>query len=210
MNQGIPSRDVLVDRNGQMTTIWLIFFERLYSVYSDSSQSNFEAIAQIKDIAEKAHKLATQVQNTNASQQKQIDDLFKQITDSSKDYATSQDIYVVNKSIEQVEYDLQQLQLAFDQLRKTFGEGQKEIVDKFSNLQDQVNTLAKSTFIDAPEDGKIYGRQDANWKEIVAVKLSLPFFLSDGTQQNLALTSDYQLPFFLSNGLQQNIQMVII
>lgn len=210
MSQGIPSRDSLVDRNGQMTTIWLIFFEQLYSVYSNSNENNTESIAQIKKIADQALELAQQSESSNQAQQKQIDELHKLITNSAGNFATTQDITAVNKRVEQTEYDLQQLQLALDNLKKTFDDSQKESKDTIKNLQDQINELARSSFIEAPVDGKTYGRKDLEWSEIVAVKLSLPFFLSDGTRQSIPLTSDFQLPFFLSDGSQQNIQTVTV
>ncbi len=210
MTQGIPSRDLLVDRNGQITTIWLIFFQHLYSVYSDSSQNNADTLAQIKQIANQAIEMARQAKNDNEAQQKEIDALYDQITNSSNNFATTQDIQTVNKRVEQAEYDIQQLQLALDRLKKTFEDAQKESKDKFTDLQDQVNNLARSSFVEAPVDGKTYGRKDLEWSEIMAVKLSLPFFLRDGTAQNIPLTSDFQLPFFLSDGTQQNIQMVTL
>lgn len=210
MSQGIPSRDSLVDRNGQMTTIWLIFFEQLYSVYSNSNENNTESIAQIKKIADQALELAQQSESSNQAQQKQIDELHKLITNSAGNFATTQDITAVNKRVEQTEHELQQLQLAIDNLKKTFDDIQKESKGKFTDLQDQINNLARSAFIEAPVDGKTYGRKDLEWSEIVAVKLSLPFFLSDGTRQSIPLTSDFQLPFFLSDGSQQNIQTVTV
>lgn len=210
MTQGIPSRDLLVDRNGQITTIWLIFFEQLYSVYSDSSQNNTESIAQIKKIADQALGLAQQSESSNETQQKQIDELHKLITNSAGDFATTQDITATNKRIEQTEFDLDQLQLSLDKLQKTFDDSQKESKDKIKNLQDQINELVRSSFVEAPFDGKTYGRKGLEWSEIVAVKLSLPFFLTDGTRQSIPLTSDFQLPFFLKDGTQQNIQMVTV
>ncbi|TNL51199.1 DUF3450 domain-containing protein [Acinetobacter bereziniae] len=210
MTQGIPSRDLLVDRNGQITTIWLIFFQHLYSVYSDSSQNNADTLAQIKQIANQAIEMARQAKNDNEAQQKEIDALYDQITNASNNFATSQDIQTVNKRVEQTEYDIQQLQLALDKLKKTFVDSEKVSKDKFTDLQDQINNLARSSFVEAPVDGKTYGRKDLEWSEIMAVKLSLPFFLSDGTAQNIPLTSDFQLPFFLSDGTQQNIQMVTL
>ncbi|MFW1748087.1 hypothetical protein ACG9XW_18050 [Acinetobacter guillouiae] len=210
MSQGIPSRDLLVDRNGQMTTIWLIFFEQLYSVYSNSNENNTESIAQIKKIADQALELAQQSESSNQAQQKQIDELHKLITNSAGNFATTQDITAVNKRVEQTEHELQQLQLAIDNLKKTFDDIQKESKGKFTDLQDQINNLARSAFIEAPVDGKTYGRKDLEWSEIVAVKLSLPFFLTDGTRQSIPLTSDFQLPFFLSDGTQLNIQTVTV
>lgn len=210
MNQGIPARDTMVDRNGQITSIWLIFFERLYSVYDSSNQTNAESIAQIKQIANEALKIAKQSKDTNDTQQKRIDELHKRITDSINNYATSQDVSNLNKRFEQIEFDLETQQQALDKLQKSLNELQKSTGDSLQNLQIQINKLAKSNFLDAPEDGKIYGRKDANWSEIVQVNLFLPFFLSNGTQQNLALTSDFQLPFFLADGTQQNIQMVTV
>ncbi|QQC79447.1 DUF3450 domain-containing protein [Acinetobacter bereziniae] len=210
MTQGIPSRDILVDKNGQMTTIWLIFFQHLYSVYSDSSQNNADTLAQIKEIANQAIEMARQAKNDNEAQQKEIDALYDQITNASNNFATSQDIQTVNKRVERTEYDIQQLQLALDKLKKTFEDAQKESKDKFTDLQEQINNLARSSFVEAPFDDKTYGRKNLEWVEIVAVKLSFPFFMSDGTAQNIPLTSDFQLPFFLSDGTQQNIQMVTL
>ena len=210
MTQGIPSRDLLVDRNGQITTIWLIFFYFFYSVYSDSSQNNADTLAQIKQIADQAIEMARQAKNDNEAQQKEIDALYDQITNASSNFATTQDIQAVNKRVEQTEYDIQQLELALDKLKKTFADTEKLSKDKFTDLQDQINNLARSSFVEAPVDGKTYGRKDLEWSEIMAVKLSLPFFLSDGTAQNIPLTSDFQLPFFLSDGTQQNIQMVTL
>lgn len=210
MTQGIPSRDTLVDRNGQITTIWLIFFQHLYSVYSDSSQNNADTLAEIKQIANQAIEMARQAKNDNEAQQKEIDALYDQITNASNNFATSQDLQSVDKRVDQTEYDIQQLQLALDKLKKTFVDSEKVSKDKFTDLQDQINNLARSSFVEAPVDGKTYGRKDLEWSEIMAVKLSLPFFLSDGTAQNIPLTSDFQLPFFLSDGTQQNIQMVTL
>lgn len=209
MSQGIPARDMIVDRNGQITTVWLIFFERLYSVYSDSSQNNTESITQIKKIADRALELAQQAKKTSDAQQKQINDLHTLITDSVQNFATSNDINSVNKRIEQTEHDFSQLEVSFGKLQKAFDALQKESGVKFKGLQDQINNLARSSFVEAPIDGKTYGRKDLEWSEIVAVKLSLPFFLSDGSQQDLELTPNYFLPFFLSNGVQQDIQMVV-
>lgn len=209
MNQGIPARDTMVDRNGQITSIWLIFFERLYSVYDSSAQTNTESIEQIKNIAGEALKIAKQSKDTNETQQKRIDELYKRITDSTN-YATNQDVTNLNKRFEQVEFDLETQQQALDKLQKSLNELQKSTGDSLQNLQIQINKLAKSNFLDAPEDGKTYGRKDANWSEIIQVNLFLPFFLSNGTQQNLALTSDFELPFFLADGSQHNIQMVTV
>ena len=200
MSQGIPAHDMIVDRNGQITTVWLIFFQRLYSVYSDSSQNNTESIAQIKKIADRALELSQQA--------KKINDLHTLITDSVQNFATSNDINSVNKRIEQTEHDFSQLEVSFGKLQKAFEALQKDSGQKFKGLQDQINNLARSSFVEAPIDGKTYGRKDLEWSEIVAVKLSLPFFLSDGSQQDLELTPNYFLPFFLSNGVQQDIQMV--
>lgn len=209
MNQGIPARDTMIDKNGQITSIWLIFFERLYSVYDSSAQTNTESIEQIKNIAGEALKIAKQSKDTNETQQKRIDELYKRITDSTN-YATNQDVTNLNKRYEQVEFDLETQQQALDKLQKSLNELQKSTGDSLQNLQIQINKLAKSNFLDAPEDGKTYGRKDANWSEIIQVNVYLPFFLSNGTQQNLALTSDFQLPFFLADGSQQNIQMVTV
>lgn len=209
MNQGIPARDTMIDKNGQITSIWLIFFERLYSLYSDSSANNEDSIAQIKELANQAINLAKQANSTNASQQKEINRLFELITNSTKDFATIQDLDATNKRVEQTEYDIQQLQDSLNKLKNSLSNAQQETANQISNLQDQINNIARSTFIDAPVDGKTYGRKDLEWTEIIAVSLSLPFWLADGSQSNIQLTPNYQLPFWLSDGTQQNIQMVV-
>lgn len=63
-------------------------------------------------------------------------------------------------------------------------------------------------FHDAPSDGNTYGRKDGEWAEVTQVALSLPFWLSDGTETDIPLTSNYELPFWLSDGTQSNISMV--
>lgn len=199
MSQGIPSRDSLVDRNGQITTIWLIFFEQLYFLYSNTSESNTDSIAQIKQIADQALELASNVKSTNNDQQKEIEQLYELIKGSQE-----------NQRLEQIEFSIEQLQLSLNDLSNTFSSSQSDLKKQIKNLQTQINNIANSTFVDAPEDGKIYGRKDAEWAEIVAVKLSLPFFLTDGTRQSIPLTSDFQLPFFLSDGTQLNIQTVTV
>ena len=199
MNQGIPSRDLLIDRNGQMTTIWLIFFEQLYSLYSNTSESNTESIAQIKLIADQALELARNVKSTNDDQQKDIEKLYDLIKGSQE-----------NQRFDQIEYDLEQLKTSLDNLSDTFSSSQSDLKNQIKNLQIQINNIANSTFVDAPEDGKTYGRKDTAWSEIVAVKLSLPFFLSEGTFQSIPLTSNFLLPFFLADGTQKDIQMVTV
>ena len=199
MSQGIPSRDLLVDRNGQMTTIWLIFFEQLYDLYSNTSESNTDSIAQIKKIADQALELASNAKSKNDDQQKEIEKLYQLIKGSQE-----------NQRLEQIESSIEQLQSSLNDLGNTFSNSQSDLNKQIKNLQTQINNIANSTFVDAPEDGKIYGRKDAEWAEIVAVKLSLPFFLTDGTRQSIPLTSDFQLPFFLSDGTQLNIQTVTV
>lgn len=101
MNQGIPARDIMIDRNGQITSIWLIFFERLYSLYSDANANNAETISEIREIANQALNLANQSLSENIEQKKEIEKLFyliSQPADSSR--------------INQAEYDIQQLQTA--------------------------------------------------------------------------------------------------
>lgn len=63
-------------------------------------------------------------------------------------------------------------------------------------------------FHDAPSDGATYGRKDGEWAEVTQVALSLPFWLSDGTETDILLTSNYELPFWLTDGTQSNIAMV--
>lgn len=197
MNQGIPARDIMIDRSGQITSIWLIFFERLYSLYNDSNANTAESIAEIREIANQAINLSKQVKSENETQQKEIDKLYELINQPPN-----------NTRIEQAEYNIEQLQSALNQLQNSFYSSQTDTKNKIKDLQSQINNLNNSTFLDAPADGKTYGRKDLDWSEIVAVSLSLPFFLSDGSRQNIPLTSNYELPFFLADGSQQNIQMV--
>ncbi|MFW1943475.1 hypothetical protein ACG93R_08185 [Acinetobacter guillouiae] len=199
MTQGIPSRDSLVDRNGQITTIWLIFFEQLYDLYSNTSESNTDSIAQIKQIADQALELASNVKSKNDDQQREIEKLYELINGSQE-----------NQRLEQIESSIEQLQSSLNDLGNTFSNSQSNLNKQIKNLQTQINNIANSTFVDAPEDGKTYGRKDAAWSEIVAVKLSLPFFLSDGTFQSIPLVSDFVLPFFLADGTQKDIQMVTV
>lgn len=199
MNQAIPSRDLLVDRNGQITTIWLIFFDQLYSLYSNTSESNTDSIAQIKLISDQALKLAKDANSTNNDQKKEIEKIYELIKGPQE-----------NQRIDQIEYDLEQLKTSLKNLSNTFSSSQSDLKNQIKNLQSQINKIANSTFVDAPDDGKTYGRKDSAWSEIVAVKLSLPFFLSDGTFQSIPLVSDFVLPFFLADGTQKNIPMVTV
>lgn len=61
---------------------------------------------------------------------------------------------------------------------------------------------------EAPSDGKTYGRKDGDWSEVTQAALSLPFWLSNGTESDVLLTSNYELPFWLTDGTQSNIAMV--
>ena len=197
MNQGIPARDIMIDRNGQITSIWLIFFERLYSLYSDSNSNNAESIAEIREIANQAINLSKQVKSENEAQQKEIDKLYELFSQPPN-----------NTRIEQAEYNIEQLRISLDQLKNLFNNAQIETKNKINDLQSQINNIDGAMFVDAPADGKTYGRKNYEWAEILAVTLSLPFFLSDGSRQNIPLTSNFELPFFLADGSQQNIQMV--
>ncbi|MCH7295468.1 hypothetical protein [Acinetobacter higginsii] len=199
MNQGIPARDIMIDRNGQITSIWLIFFERLYSLYSDSSSNNAESIAEIREIANQAINLSKQVKSENETQQKEIDKLYELISQPPN-----------NTRIEQAEYNIEQLRISLDQLKNLFNNSQIETKNKINDLQSQINNIDGAMFVDAPADGKTYGRKNYEWAEIVAVSLSLPFFIFDGSQQNIPLTSNYELPFFLADGTQQNIATVTV
>lgn len=199
MNQGIPARDIMIDRNGQITSIWLIFFERLYSLYNDSSSNNAESIAEIRGIANQAMNLSNQVKSENETQQKQIDKLYELISQPPN-----------TARIEQAEYNIEQLQSALNQLQTLFDNSQTDTTNKIKDLQSQINNLNGSMFVDAPADGKTYGRKDLDWSEIVAVSLSLPFYLFDGSQHHIPLTSNYELPFFLADGTQQNIATVTV
>lgn len=210
MTQGIPARDVMVDKNGQITSIWLIFFDQLYALYSDSGANNEESIKQIREIADRALNLAQLTKSDNEAQQKEIDKLYELIIDSTGKFATAADLEATNKRIDQTDYDVQQLQLALDKLKTSLSDAQKDTKDKIADLQDQINSISRSTFVEAPVDGKTYGRKDMDWAEVIAVNLSLPFFLTDGTRQNIPLTSNFELPFFLADGTQQNIAMVTV
>lgn len=211
MSQGIPARDIIVDRNGQITTIWLIFFEQLYGLYSNTSQSNTESIAQIQKIADQALELAQQNKHGNDQQQKQIVSLAKSISEL-KDQTVSQDqINQLMHADEDLQHIDQQQQSAIDALSKSLQTLKKETGSQLEDLEHEISILFRSSennLSDAPEDDLIYGRKNAEWVEVVAVNLSLPFFLKNGIRQDVELSSDYQLPFFLADGTQQNIQMV--
>ena len=211
MSQGIPARDIIVDRNGQITTIWLIFFEQLYGLYSNTSQNNTESIAQIQKIADQALELAQQNKHGNDQQQKQIASLAKSISEL-KDQTVSQDqINQLMHADEDLQHIDQQQQSAIDALSKSLQTLKKETGSQLQDLEHEISILFRSSennLSDAPEDDLIYGRKNAEWVEVVAVNLSLPFFLKNGIRQDVELSSDYQLLFFLADGTQQNIQMV--
>lgn len=211
MSQGIPARDIIVDRNGQITTIWLIFFEQLYGLYSNTSQNNTESIEQIQKIADQALELAQQNKHGNDQQQKQIVSLAKSISEL-KDQTVSQDqINQLMRADEDLQHIDQQQQSAIDALSKSLQTLKKETGSQLLDLEHEISILFRSSennLSDAPEDDLIYGRKNAEWVEVVAVNLSLPFFLKNGIRQDVELSSDYQLPFFLADGTQQNIQMV--
>ncbi|MFN3073186.1 hypothetical protein ACK1JC_06120 [Acinetobacter sp. TY2] len=211
MSQGIPARDIIVDRNGQITTIWLIFFEQLYGLYSNTSQNNTESIDQIQKIADQALELAQQNKHGNDQQQKQIVSLAKSISEL-KDQTVSQDqINQLMHADEDLQHIDQQQQSAIDALSKSLQTLKKETGSHLEDLEHEISILFRSSennLSDAPEDDLIYGRKNAEWVEVVAVNLSLPFFLKNGIRQDVELSSDYQLPFFLADGTQQNIQMV--
>lgn len=211
MSQGIPARDIIVDRNGQITTIWLIFFEQLYGLYSNTSQNNTESIVQIQKIADQALELAQQNEHGNDQQQKQIVSLAKSISEL-KDQTVSQDqINQLMHADEDLQHIDQQQQSAIDALSKSLQTLKKETGSQLQDLEHEISILFRSSennLSDAPEDDLIYGRKNAEWVEVVAVNLSLPFFLKNGIRQDVELSSDYQLPFFLADGTQQNIQMV--
>ena len=211
MSQGIPARDIIVDRNGQITTIWLIFFEQLYGLYSNTSQNNTESIAQIQKIADQALELAQQNKHGNDQQQKQIVSLAKSISEL-KDQTVSQDqINQLMHADEDLQHIDQQQQSAIEALSKSLQTLKKETGSQLQDLEHEISILFRSSennLSDAPEDDLIYGRKNAEWVEVVAVNLSLPFFLKNGIRQDVELSSDYQLPFFLADGTQQNIQMV--
>ena len=78
----------------------------------------------------------------------------------------------------------------------------KEIKDRQdgdSNLQRQINDIndgGDGNFVDAPNDGKLYGRQSSSWAEVVipdavVITYTLPVALRSGDVQ-LSLTVDGQ------------------
>lgn len=168
MNSGIPARDNIVQPSGQISTIWLLFFERLYSIYLELDQSNTDGIAAVREIANSALALAQQASSVNETQQIQIDQILQNINDLQASDA--------------------------------------DFTNQINALADLINTKLS----DAPSDNKNYGRKNAAWSEIVAINLSFPFFLTDGSEDYIELTSDYELPFFLADGAQQNIAMVTV
>lgn len=210
MNSGIPARDVLVQPTGQITTIWLIFFERLYSVYLQVEQSNIEGIEAVKKIANDALALANQTKSVNDTQQIQINQILDKINSLTISNLDFENLVVKVNSLES-ETNLLTTQL--NTLSQQFSSSNTTNQQKFASLNQQISNLAQlvaTKLDDAPVDGKIYGRKDATWYEVEMLSLYLPFFLSDGSSSNIPLTSDYQLPFFLANGTQQNIQMVTL
>lgn len=210
MNSGIPARDVLVQPTGQITTIWLIFFERLYSVYLQVEQSNIEGIEAVKKIANDALALANQTKSVNDTQQIQINQILDKINSLTISNLDFENLVVKVNSLES-ETNLLTTQL--NTLSQQFSSSNTTNQQKFASLNQQISNLAQlvaTKLDDAPVDGKLYGRKDATWYEVEMLSLYLPFFLSDGSSSNIPLTSDYQLPFFLANGTQQNIQMVTL
>lgn len=210
MNSGIPARDVLVQPTGQITTIWLIFFERLYSVYLQVEQSNIEGIEAVKKIANDALALANQTKSVNDTQQNQINQILDKINGLTISNLDFENLVVKVNSLES-ETNLLTTQL--NTLSQQFSSSNTINQQKFASLNQQISNLAQlvaTKLDDAPVDGKLYGRKDATWYEVEMLSLYLPFFLSDGSSSNIPLTSDYQLPFFLANGTQQNIQMVTL
>lgn len=210
MNSGIPARDVLVQSTGQITTIWLIFFERLYSVYLQVEQSNIEGIEAVKKIANDALALANQTNSVNDTQQNQINQILDKINGLTISNFDFENLVVKVNSLES-ETNLLTTQL--NTLSQQFSSSNTTNQQKFASLNQQISNLAQlvaTKLDDAPIDGKLYGRKDATWYEVEMLSLYLPFFLSDGSSSNIPLTSDYQLPFFLANGTQQNIQMVTL
>ena len=210
MNSGIPARDVLVQPTGQITTIWLIFFERLYSVYLQVEQSNIEGIEAVKKIANDALALANQTKSVNDTQQNQINQILDNINGLTISNFDFENLVVKVNSLES-ETNLLTTQL--NTLSQQFSSSNITNQQKFASLNQQISNLAQlvaTKLDDAPVDGKLYGRKDATWYEVEMLSLYLPFYLSDGSSSNIPLTSDYQLPFFLANGTQQNIQMVTL
>ena len=172
MSQGIPARDIIVDRNGQITTIWLIFFEQLYGLYSNTSQNNTESIAQIQKIADQALELAQQNKHGNDQQQKQIVSLAKSISEL-KDQTVSQDqINQLMHADEDLQHIGQQQQSAIDALSKSLQTLKKETGSQLEDLEHEISILFRSSennLSDAPEDDLIYGRKNAEWVEAYLV-----------------------------------------
>ncbi|MQZ31944.1 hypothetical protein F4U02_13215 [Acinetobacter haemolyticus] len=209
MNSGIPARDLLVQPTGQITTIWLIFFERLYSIYLQAEQNNEEGIAAVRKIADDAYQLAQQANSINTTQQNQIKEILKKINGQ---IITEDQFNGLVQKVNTIEQDIQSLTNQFNSLSQQFSSTNISNQQKFASINQQINNLAQlveTKLDDAPADGKIYGRKDAEWYEVIQVSLSLPFWLVDGSQSNIQLTPEYQLPFWLSDGTQQNIQMVV-
>ena len=87
MKQGIPARDTMTDQNGQITTVWLIFFENLYALYTETGEGQSAQLAQIQKIAEEAYQLASQADLQLNDQQKRITALyesFSQLSDQTQ------------------------------------------------------------------------------------------------------------------------------
>lgn len=210
MSSGIPARDLLVQPTGQITTIWLIFFERLYSVYLQVEQSNIEGIEAVKKIANDAFALANQNKSVNDTQQNQINQILDAINGLIE---PNQDIENLVAKVGSIEEEINILATQLNDLSKQFNSSNVANQQRFALLNQQISNLVQSASTklnDAPVDGKLYGRKDATWYEVEMLSLYLPFFLSNGSSSNIPLTSDYQLPFFLANGTQQNIQMVTL
>ena len=213
MSQGIPARDNIVDRNGQITTIWLIFFEQLYDLYSNTSQSNAESILQIQKVAEKALELAEQIDQENDQQQKQIATLAKSMTDLKDQSLSQEQINQFIRTDEDLQHSDQQQQTAIDGLNKSLQTLKKETGSQFKELENEISLLFRSSensLSDAPEDDLTYGRKNAEWVEVRQVSLFFPFWLANGSPQNIVLNSNYELLFWLADGTQQNKLMVSI
>ena len=207
MKQGIPARDTMTDQNGQITTIWLIFFENLYALYTETGEGQSAQLAQIQKIAEEAYQLASQADLQLNDQQKRITALYKSFSQLSDQTQRQNDAMA-----KQLKRSDENLNLALNNMQKVLNELKNKTEQNLQNIQEEMDKLLKqvSRMGDAPEDGLIYGRQDRNWVEVKAVKVSLPFFLTDGSRHFLALTSNFQLPFFLKDGTQSDLDTVTI
>lgn len=161
---GIPARDVIVQVNGQITNIWLLFFQRLYDLYQQASLVNDDSIAEIKAIAEAAQSAANQAIDQNSEQASQIADLVNQITDLDSSKADKSELTAISDTaneakslVLELEADLTNLQTQVDALSaKNYDtklqQLSNQIVVAVGQIQDLYNVKAdKVTLIDTTD-----------------------------------------------------------